>query len=56
MNLIITQKGEYLSNSFTGKNGTWDLVGTAAPDNDRDNATKCKDHFVNKITNERLTV
>lgn len=28
MNKIITLKGEYLANSFTGSNGTWNLVGT----------------------------
>ncbi|WP_316743748.1 hypothetical protein [Pedobacter antarcticus] len=52
MNKIIKQTGEYLSNKFTGENGTWELVAT---ESNNSKAIDCIDEFKNIKTGQRLT-
>jgi len=52
-NNIIKANGEYLTNTFTGANGTWTLVGT---ENKGSKPMECKDEFRNVTTGKRMTV
>ena len=53
MNNIIKANGEYLTNTFTGDNGTWLLVGTESKSS---KPMECKDEFRNVTTGKRITV
>ena len=53
MNKIVTSKGEYLTNKFTGVNGTWKLIGSNCSVN---KPMKCIDTFKNDITNEYVSI
>lgn len=53
MNNILKPNGEYITTSFTGANGTWQLVGTESRGN---TPMQCKDEFRNISTGKRMTV
>jgi len=53
MNNIIKPNGEYITTTFTGKSGTWVLIGSECKGR---TAMECQDEFKNVKTGERMTL
>lgn len=54
MNNIIKATGEYITTSFTGDNGTWELIGTTSQAGQT--PMQDTDEFINRKTGERMEV
>lgn len=54
MNNVIKPNGEYITTSFTGDKGTWELIGTTSQAGQT--PMQVTDEFINRKTWERMEV